>query len=92
MSGEWATLTDGRRLGRGELARVIAFADDDYVARGVRAVLTSGEEVHLVLDCSGSAMISYQYNRNDLLFETVWCSAIGHVIASWAGTTLENLI
>ncbi len=92
VSGEWATLADGRRIGRGELVRVIAFADDDYVARGVRAVLTSGEEVHLVLDCSASAMINYQYNRNDLLFETVWCSAIGHAIASWAGTALENLI
>lgn len=75
---------------RSDIANVIAYATDDYVKRGVKVVLRSGQEVDFVVDYR--AVEGYQYSRNDLLWETVWCAQIGHAIARWAGTGCENLV
>ncbi|HUS27026.1 MAG TPA: ankyrin repeat domain-containing protein [Kofleriaceae bacterium] len=92
VAEDCATLRDGSVIVRGDVARVIAYASRNYVERGVKVVLRSGVEIDLVADYSISAEIYYQYNRNDLLFETLWCARIGHAVADWAGMKLENLI
>lgn len=91
-TGDRMTLEGGRIIARTDIARVIAFADG-YTYRGVKAVLPSGEEVGLATEYSMSAEINWQYNRNDLLWETGWCSSIGYAIARWAGLGgIEDLI
>lgn len=91
-TGDRATIQDGRVIPRSEIATVIAFADDDYVHRGVKAALRSGREVPLVTEASGGAMGDPTYGRNELLMETSWAGVIGHAIAAWAGATFEDLI
>jgi hypothetical protein len=90
--GGSATLIDGRTVARGEIARVIAYAEDDFVDRGIKAILASGDEVDLVTELSMSASGDPSYSRNELLMETEWCATIGHAIARWAGKELENQI
>jgi hypothetical protein len=89
-AGDRATLVDGRVVKRGDIARVITYAERDYVRRGVRAVLRSGEQVELVEESSVSAMGDPVYSRNELLNETGWCSTIAVAITRWAGTGFEN--
>ena len=91
-TGDRATLVDGRVIARDDIARVIAYAAPDYVDRGIKAILRSGEEVDLVTELSMSAMGDDVYNRNDLLMSTEWCATLGKAIAKWAGTELENQI
>ncbi|MCC6997778.1 MAG: hypothetical protein IT370_24385 [Deltaproteobacteria bacterium] len=86
------TQEDGRTIARADLARVIAFASDDYVHRGIKAVLSSGEEVDLVTDASLAAMSGIGYSRNDLLFDTGWCSKLGVALARWAGAEFDDQI
>jgi hypothetical protein len=92
--GDRATLKDwdGRVIARTDIAKVIAFAEDDYVYRGVKARLRSGQEVPLVTEASGAAMGDPTYSRNELLVETVWASTIGTTIATWADAPFEDLI
>jgi len=90
--GDRATLEDGRVVPRADLTRVIAFAADDYIYRGIKAALRSGKEVALVTEASGSAMGDPLYTRNELLFETGWCSTLGFAIARWASVPFEDLI
>lgn len=90
-SGDTLALADGRTLARAELERVHAWADDDYVERGVRARLRSGEEVALVRDVSAAAA-DPTYGRNELLYETEWAGAIAAAVAAWAGVPYENYI
>lgn len=91
-TGDRATVADGRVIPRSEIARVIAFADDDYVYRGVKAALRCGQEIALVAEASGAAMSDPTYSRNELLMETGWAGMIGHAIASWAGVRFEDRI
>lgn len=91
-SGDTLVLADGRTLARVELERVYAWADDDYLARGVRARLRSGEEVVLVRDVSAVAAADPTYSRNELLYETEWAGAIAAAVAAWAGVPYENRI
>lgn len=91
-TGERATLEDGRVIPRADFARVVAFAMDDYIYRGVKAALVSGKEVPLVTEASGSAMGDPTYSRNELLCETVWASTLGSAIAEWAGVEFADLI
>lgn len=90
--GDRATLEDGRVVERSDVARVFAWASDDYAHRGIMAVLKSGEEVELVTEISLAATGDPSYNRNDLLMDSGWCTTLGRVIARWAGTTFENKI
>jgi hypothetical protein len=90
--GDRATLADGRVIPRADIARVIAFAAGDYVYRGVKAALRSGQEIPLVTEASGSAMGDPTYSRNELLMETGWASTIGGAIARWAGTGFDDRI
>ncbi len=76
-AGDRATLENGTVVARADVARVIAFAEADYIYRGVKATLRSGKEVSLVTEASGSAMGDPVYTRNELLFETGWCSSLG---------------
>ncbi len=87
-----ATLADGRVIPRSEIATVIAFADDDYVYRGVKAALKSGQEVPLVTEASLAPMGDPTYSRNELLFETGWAALIGRAIADWAGARFVDHI
>jgi hypothetical protein len=91
-SGDTLTLSDGRTLARGELERIYSCASDDYVTRGVRARLRSGEEVELVREVSASAAADPTYSRNELLYETEWAGAIAAAVAAWAGVPHANLI
>lgn len=91
-TGDLATLADGRTIPRFELAAVIAFATDDYVSRGVKVALRSGEEIKLVTEASMHAMGDPTYSRNDLFVETLWAAVIGRAIARWAGVPFVNLI
>ncbi|MCC7000107.1 MAG: ankyrin repeat domain-containing protein [Deltaproteobacteria bacterium] len=91
-TGEQATLEDGRVFARADLARVIAFAEEDYIYRGIKAALQSGKEVALVTEAAGSAMGDFTYTRNELLWETGWCTTLGVAIARWAGIPFVNLI
>jgi hypothetical protein len=90
--GDRATLADGRVILRADIARVIAFAADDYIYRGVNAALRSGQEIPLITEASGSAMGDPTYSRNELLMETGWTSTIGVAIAKWAGTGFDDRI
>jgi len=91
-SGDTITLVDGRSLARSELGAIHAYASDDYVERGVRAELRSGEQVTLVRDVSAAAAADPTYGRNELLYETGWAGAIARAVAAWAGVPYENLI
>jgi ankyrin repeat protein len=84
-AGDRVTLRDGRVVARADIARVFTFAADDFVHRGVKATLCSGEEIRLVTEYSGLAMGDPCYSRNELLWETGWCSTLGHALATWAG-------
>lgn len=94
--GDRATFADGRVVVRADVAHVIAFATDNGVHRGVKAVLRSGKEIELVTDVSMAAYANEMgdptYSRNELLCETVWCSTLGAAIATWAGTGFEDRI
>ncbi len=90
--GDHARLEDGRVIARADIERVFAFANDDYVYRGVKAALRSGQQVPLVTEASGGALGDPTYSRNELLMETGWATTIGTAIATWAGTTFEDLI
>jgi hypothetical protein len=85
-------LDDGRTFLRGDIVRVISFSDADYVYRGVKAELRSGEEIPLVTDVSMAAEAGAGYNRNDLLMETGWTATLGVAIAKWAGTSFDDRI
>lgn len=91
-TGDRATIEDGRVIPRSEIAAVIAFANDDYVYRGVKAALRSGQEVPLVTEASSAAMGDPTYSRNELLVETTWAGIIGHAIAIWAGARFDDRI
>ena len=80
------------RLSRNHQVTVIAFAHDDYVYRGVKALLRSGQVVRLVTEASGSAMGDPTYTRNELLQETGWANTIARAIATWANAEYEDLI
>jgi hypothetical protein len=90
--GDRATLVDGSTVARTDIARVMSFASDDFIHRGVKAALRSGKEVELVTEVSLSATGDPTYSRNELLFETGWCSTLGTLIATWAGTGFEDQI
>jgi hypothetical protein len=91
-TGDRARLRDGRVIARSEIATVIAFADDDYIYRGVKAALRSGQEIPLVTEASLGASGDPTYSRNELLFETAWTGILGRAIASWAGARFVDLV
>jgi hypothetical protein len=91
-TGDRATVADGRVIPRAEITTVIAFADDDYIYRGVKAALRSGQEIPLVTEASLGPTGDPTYTRNELLMETGWARMIGHAIASWAGVRFVYLI
>ena len=90
--GDELALDGGRVIPKPELKRIVAWAADDYVARGVKAELHSGEIVDLVLEQSLGAMGDPTYSRNELLNETEWCGSIAAALGKWAGTGSENEI
>jgi len=92
-SGDRATNADDEVIARSEVAQVITWADeDDYATRGIKAVLKSGGEAELVTEISLAATGDPTYNRNDLLFDSGWCTTLGRVLATWAGAPFENRI
>jgi hypothetical protein len=91
-SGDTLTLVGGQTLARAELERIHTYAEDDYIERGIRARLRSGEEVSLVRDVSATAAADPTYSRNELLYDTEWAGAIASAVAAWAGVPWDNLI
>ncbi|HEU0301097.1 MAG TPA: hypothetical protein VFR37_16655 [Longimicrobium sp.] len=91
-SGDTLVLADGRTLTRSELARIQSYATSDYIERGVRAWLRSGEAVSLVREVSAAAAADPTYSRNELLYDTEWAGAIAAAVAAWAGVPWEDLI
>ncbi len=83
-----ATLADNTIIRRSEFVKVVSFAED-YVYRGVKVRLRSGEEAPLVTE---AAFAPEGYSRNDLLMETGWAPTIAVAIANWAGADYQDLI
>lgn len=90
--GETLSLGGGRTIQRAEVERVEAYAEEDYVERGVRARLRSGEIVPLARDLSSAAAADPTYTRNELLYDTEWAGAIAAAVAAWAGVLWDDLI
>lgn len=90
--GETLTLANGRTIDRAELERVQAYATDDYIQRGVRTRLRSGEDVELVREVSAVAAADPTYSRNELLYDTGWAGAIASAVAAWAGVPHDDWI
>lgn len=90
--GNSATLEDSSVIRRDQFVKVIAFASEDYIYRGVRVALRSGEEIPVVTEAAASAMGDPTYSRNELLNETGWAARIAVAIANWAGADYANLI
>jgi len=91
-SGDSATTKDGKTVKRSEIAQVFSWASDDYAHRGIKAALRSGDEVRLVTEISLAATGDPTYGRNELLFDSGWCTTLGRAIATWAGVEFENKI
>jgi hypothetical protein len=90
--GDQLTLADGRVIARADFANVITYATENYVERGVRGELKSGEKVDLVVEQALGPMGDPTYSRNELLWETEWCSSIASALGAWAGTGFDNQI
>ncbi len=60
----------------------VAYADDNYIDRGVNARLKSGQEVNVLYHLSMGAS-NPTYNRNDLLMDSAWCDIIARALADW---------
>ncbi|MBA3460764.1 MAG: hypothetical protein H0T46_12425 [Deltaproteobacteria bacterium] len=90
-AGEQATLAGGKVLSRADVALVFSYAEG-YEDRGVKAALASGEQIDLAYAFDLSAEEDPTYNRNNLISDTTWCSAVGQAIARWAGVPFENRI
>jgi hypothetical protein len=82
----------GRDLARADITVVFTMAADDYVERGVKAELRSGEKIDLAVELALGPMSDPTYSRNELLFETGWCAAIASALAGWAGIGWQNRI
>lgn len=91
-AGDYATITDGTVLPRSDIASIFSFANPDYIWRGVKAILRSGQEVPLVTEAAGSAMGDPTYSRNELLMETGWAPIIAAAIATWAAVAFDDRI
>jgi hypothetical protein len=85
-------LAPDRRLERSGFARFIAFASDDMVVRGVVADLVDGSRVEIYVLSSLAAENALGYSRNELIFETEWCSSVARALARWAGCAYEDQI
>jgi hypothetical protein len=92
LAGARATLEDQRIVWRWDFVQVFTWASEEYAHRGIKATLRSGEEVELVTEISLAATGDPTYNRNDLLFDSGWCTTLGRAIAGWAGTPFEDRI
>lgn len=82
---ETVRLAEGPALGRASIHAVVRFADDDLVARGLRARLEDGDTADLLVHRCLQAHADYTYNRNDMLVDTDWIDALGPILAPWAG-------
>jgi hypothetical protein len=91
-TGDRATLVDGTVIERSDITRVFSWASDEYAHRGIKAALRTGQDVELVTEISLAATGDPTYNRNELLFDSGWCTTLGRVIANWAGVSYENKI
>ncbi|HUQ06379.1 MAG TPA: hypothetical protein VM261_27940 [Kofleriaceae bacterium] len=96
LASDHATLSDGTVIPRKDIVRVVAYAQGGGSFRGVKAVLRAGTEVDLVSEYSSAAAAAAEgwptYSRNELIWETAWCSILGHLIATWAGASLVDEI
>lgn len=82
----------GRHIRRDTIARVVSYAAEDYVDRGVRVELHDGTSTDVVFDMNLTAQSMIGYSRNDLLFDSSWAVYLGAELAAWAGVPFENRI
>jgi hypothetical protein len=89
--GERLRVDGGGDYPRDAFAAFQSYADeDDYIDRGVRARLKSGEIVEIVSEPSATAAVDPTYNRSDLIWETAWTGAIAKALARWANADYES--
>ncbi len=74
----------GRTLAVDDIGAIVAYVDEEYVDRGVKARLKSGQLVTLLFHLSMGASGNPTYSRNDLLMDSAWCNSIARAVADWA--------
>jgi len=90
--GDTLRVEHGREFGRDEVRAFIAFASEDYLDRGVKALLTDGSEVDVYFERSWTAMGDPTYSRNELLFDAAWATDVAAALATWADARYEDRI
>ncbi len=88
-----ALQTDGGpRVDPEQVETLVLFVSPDRAERGIRARLSDGQEVDLVVDVRWGATLHPLYNRDDLVFETWWAVELGQALCHWADTGYDDQI
>ncbi len=84
-AGDELLVRGGRRVPRGDIARAVAFVEDDGFWFGVRVDLAGGDAL-VLLDGSAPAAEwgPMVYDRFDSMMDTGWCSILSRRLAAWA--------
>jgi len=73
----------GRTLKTTDVTAIVSFVGDDYVQRGVRAVLRDGREVTLVDEHDDIAKLDPTFGRNEFLASDArWIGCLGRDVAA----------
>ncbi len=75
---------NGRTLNVENIGTFVAYVDEDYIDRGVKVRLKTGQSVTLLFHLSMGASGNPTYNRNDLLMDSAWSNCIARALADWA--------
>jgi len=75
---------DGRRVGAGEVVRVVSFIDADARGhRGVRLDLVDGTHVIIVEERDQVAELDPTYGWDNVAIDALWVSLLGQRLATW---------
>ncbi|MCP4867255.1 MAG: hypothetical protein GY898_00875 [Proteobacteria bacterium] len=81
-----------RELAVGDIAKIVSYAAEDSVERGIQAELNDGATVDVAYEMNITAQSMIGYSRNDLLFDSSWAVHAGAALAAWAGCPFEDRI
>ncbi|MFT7581954.1 MAG: hypothetical protein ACI9MR_003635 [Myxococcota bacterium] len=85
--------TYNRTLALADIEGFVAYVDDGYINRGVRAKLVGTDKLKSVLfQLSGAAASDPTYGRNEMLGDSEWCWAIAQELAAVTGKSAVNTI
>jgi hypothetical protein len=73
-----------RRFPVSALRAIVGYVEEDMVDRGIQVELLDGKRQTVVYQLSAPASADPTYNRNDLLMDSGWVSALGRELAGWA--------